>query len=109
TSLLISPEGWLIGLENIEDAENGKLEPMPWCFVKTQFGTLEGHVALVEMFTALKAEFFPDLEVHDEGDYWETRDVNALARKLAFLHGAIEQLGEGLQRHGLTSEAAEDP
>lgn len=109
TSLLISPEGWLIGLTDIEDAENGKLEEMPWCFVKTQFGTLEGHVALVEMFTALKAEFFPGLEVLDEGDYWETRDVNELARKLAFLQAAIEQLAEGLQRHGLTSEAAEDP
>ena len=109
TSLLISPEGWLIGLTDIEDAENGKLKEMPWCFVKTQFGTLEGHVALVEMFTALKAEFFPDLEVCDEGDYWETRDVNELARKLAFLQAAIEKFGEGLRQYGLTSEAAEDP
>ena len=109
TSLLISPEGWLIGLVDIEDAENGKLEEMPWCFVKTQFGTLEGHVALVEMFAALKAEFFPDLEVCDEGGYWETRDVKGLAEKKAFLQAAIEQLGEGLRQHGLTSEAAEDP
>ena len=82
---------------------------MPWCFVKTQFGTLEGHVALVEMFAALKAEFFPDLEVRDEGDYWETRDVNGLAKKMAFLQAAIEQFGKGLEQYGLTSEAAEDP
>ena len=109
TSLLVSPEGWLIGLCEIEDAENGKLGEMPWCFVKTQFGTLEGHVALVEMFAALKAEFFPDLEVQDEGGYWETRDVNALAQKMAFLKAAIEQFRKGIQQHGLTSEAAEDP
>ena len=109
TSLLISPEGWLINLTEIEDAENGKLAEMPWCFVKTQFGTLEGHVALVEMFAALKAEFFPDLEVQDEGGYWETRDVNALAQKMAFLRAAIEQFRQGIQQHGLTSEAAEDP
>jgi len=109
TSLLLSPEGWLIGLVDIEDAENGKLAEMPWCFVKTQFGTLEGHVALVEMFAALRAEFFPGLEVHDEGDYWETRDVNELARKLAFPQAATEQFSEGLRQHGLTSEAAEDP
>ena len=44
TSLLISPEGWLINLVDIEEAENGQLTEMPWCFVKTQFGTLEGHV-----------------------------------------------------------------
>ncbi len=98
TSLLLSPEGWLINLTEIEDAENGKLEEMPWCFVKTQFGTLEGHVALAEMLAALKAEFFPGLEVRDEGDYWETRDVNRLAEKLAFLKAAIEQFGKGLER-----------
>jgi hypothetical protein len=109
TSLLISPEGWLIGLTEIEDAENGKLKEMPWCFVKTQFGTLEGHVALVEMFAALKAEFFPDLEVRDEGDYWETRDVDGLEKKRVFLQTAIEQFSEGLRQHGLTAEAAEDP
>ena len=109
TSLLISPEGWLIGLVDIEDAENGKLTEMPWCFVKTQFGTLEGHVALAEMLAALKAEFFPDLEVQDEGDYWETRDVNRLAEKLAFLKGAIEKFAQGIEQFGLTAEAAEDP
>ncbi|MGA2257737.1 MAG: hypothetical protein ABSG53_24000, partial [Thermoguttaceae bacterium] len=108
TSLLISPEGWLIGLADIEDAENGRLAEMPWCFVKTQFGTLEGHVALAEMFAALRAEFFPALEVHDEGGYWETRDVNELAKKMAFLQAAIEQFGKGIEQHGLTSEAAED-
>ena len=109
TSLLVSPEGWLINLTEIEDAENGKLTEAPWCFVKTQFGSLEGHVALVEMFTALKAEFLPDLEVRDEGEYWETRDVKRLAGKLAFLQKAIEQFGKGLERYGLSPEAVEDP
>src|SRR5438128_4399057 len=72
TSLLLSPEGWLIGLADIEDAERGRLKEPPWCITKTQFGPIEGHVALVEMFTALRREFLPDLEVNDEGRYWET-------------------------------------
>ncbi len=67
TSLLLSPEGWLIGLTDIEDAEEGRLTEPPWCFVKTQFGPVEAHVALVEMLEALEREFLPDLEVHDEG------------------------------------------
>lgn len=54
TSPLISPEGWLINLVEIEDAEKGRLAEPPWCFVKTQFGPVEGHVALVEMLTALQ-------------------------------------------------------
>ena len=33
TSLLISPEGWLLNLFEIEDAEQGRLAGPPWCFV----------------------------------------------------------------------------
>ena len=109
TSLLVSPEGWLIGLTDIEDAENGQLKEPPWCFVKTQFGPVEGHAALVEMFRALKREFLPDLEVSDGGGYWETRDLPELVRKFSFLQQAIDGLAEGLRHYGLSPEAAEDP
>src|SRR5262245_18098624 len=109
TSLLLAPEGWLVGLTDIEDAERGRLTEPPWCFTKTQFGPLEGHVALVEMFQALQREFLPDLEVTDEGGYWETRDLAELARRHGQVQGAIEDVAEGLRRHGLSSEAAEDP
>jgi hypothetical protein len=109
TSLLVSPEGWLTGLTDIEDAENGRLKAPPWCFVKTQFGPVEGHVALVEMFAALKREFLSDLEVSDDGGYWETRDFADLVRKRSLTKQAIDGLADGLRRYGLSSEAAEDP
>lgn len=109
TSLLISPEGWLINLFEIKDAENGRLAEPPWCFVKTQFGPVEGHVALVEMLAALQREFFPNLDVSDEGGYWETRDLAALRGKMEHVQSAIDGLADGLRRHGLTAEAAEDP
>ncbi len=109
TSLLLSPEGWLIGLTDIQDAEEGRLQEPPWCFVKTQFGPVEGHVALVELLAALKREFLPDLEVSDDGGYWETRDLAELIRKRSFTQHAIDGLAEGLRRHGLSREAAEDP
>jgi hypothetical protein len=109
TSMLVSPEGWLIGLTDIEDAESGELKEPAWCFTKTQFGPLEGHVAVVETLAALKREFLPDLEVSDEGGYWETRNVAELARRHSFLKKAIEGMAEGLRRHGLSPEAAEDP
>lgn len=107
--LLISPEGWLIGMTDIEDAELGRLTEPPWCFTRTQFGPLEGHVALVEMLAALKREFMPDLEVSDEGGYYPTRDLAALARSRGLLKEAMAGLAEGHQRHGLSREAAEDP
>jgi hypothetical protein len=109
TSLLLSPEGWLIGLTDIEDAEHGRLKEPPWCFTKTQFGPVDGHVALVETLAALKREFLPDLEVSDDGGYWETRDLAELVRKRALTQAAIDGLAEGLRRYGLSREAAEDP
>ncbi len=109
TSLLISPEGWLIGLMEIEDAERGVLTEKPWCWVETQFGPIEGHVALVELLTALKAEFMPDLEVSDESGYWERRDVAILRQKMEFLGRAISTLTAALENDRLSPEAAEDP
>ncbi len=108
TSLLISPEGWLIGLTDIEDAERGELAEPPWCCTKTQFGPLEGHVALVEMLTALQREFLSDLEVSDDGGYYPTRDLAELVRRKSLVQQGIDGLVEGLQRHGLSREAAED-
>ncbi len=109
TSLLISPEGWLINLTEIEAAEKGELREQPWCFVKTQFGPVEGHVALVELLACLKDEFIPNLELHDEGTYYTSRDVHALRRSFEHVQAAIDGLSEGLQQYGLSSEAAEDP
>ena len=94
-SLLVSPEGWLIGLTDIEDAEKGRLKEPPWCFTKTQFGPVEGHVVLVEMLAALKREFLPDLEVSDEGGYWETHDLAQLVQKRSLIKAAIDGLAEG--------------
>jgi hypothetical protein len=109
TSMLLSPEGWLIGLVDIEDAERGQLTGPPWCFTKTQFGPLEGHVALAEMLSELRREFLPDLEVTDEGGYYETRDLWQLQQRFSLMREAISGLADGLRHHGLSSEAAEDP
>ncbi len=109
TSLLISPEGWLIGVFQIEEVERGDLTEKPWCWVKTQFGPIEGHVALVELLAGLKKEFMPDLEVMDEGGYWEHRDVTQLRQKIDFLGRAIDMLSTALENDRLSLEAREDP
>ncbi len=109
TSLLISPEGWFIGLMQIEEAEKGSLKEPPWCWVKTQFGPIEGHVALVELLTGIKREFAPNLEVTDEGGYWEHRDLAELQQKLAFIQNAIDALADALESDRLGPEAREDP
>ena len=109
TSLLLSPEGWLVPICDIEAAENKALDEAPSCFVKTQFGSAEGHVMLVELLAYLKQEFFPDLYVYDESGYWQDRDFSALVRKLAETHAILDVLAEGLRTTSLSAEAAEDP
>jgi hypothetical protein len=109
TSLRVSPEGWLIGLADVDDAEEGRLSEPPWCFVKTQFGPVEGHVAVVEMLAALKRESLADLEVSDDGGYGETRDLAGLVRNHSANQAAIDALAEGLRHSRLSREAAEDP
>ena len=107
-TLLVSPEGWLITPFQIEEAEQGTLPKPPWCFCKTQFGSVTGHVAVVELLAAIRKEFMPQLEVRDEGEYWETRDVREYSRKKSFLDRAITEFASALQQHGLTVEASED-
>lgn len=108
-SLLISPEGELLNLFEIKEAEQGPLPEAPYCFVKTQFGSLQGHVAVVSLLDALRSEYFSDLEVSDESGYYEHRDPRELARKLNSLGSAILALGEALEGSALSPEAAEDP
>ncbi|MCA9129345.1 MAG: hypothetical protein KDB22_19805 [Planctomycetales bacterium] len=108
-SLIVSPEGHLTPLFQIEEAEQSAFTEPPYCFVKTQFGPIMGHVAIVHLLLALKEQYASNLEIIDEGEYYETRDLHNLRRKQAFLDGAIRSMASELRRHGLSDEAMEDP
>ena len=74
------------------DTRGIELLPHDWCepltlefdrehfvqdFTKTQYAPPEIHVAIVELFQHL-APFFRDLDVSDEGEYWESGDLDRL-------------------------------
>lgn len=109
TSLLVSPEGHFIPLFQIEEAEQSAFAEPPYCFVKTQYGSITGHVAIVCLLDALKQEYAHNMQICDEGEYYETRDIGRLKRKIEFLDEAMHSLGDGLRKHGLSEEAMEDP
>lgn len=48
-------------------------------FCKTQFAPIEVHVQLVELLNLLKP-LFENLDVFDEGEYFETGDLDSLTR-----------------------------
>lgn len=108
-SLLISPEGHLTPLSQIKEAEEVPFDEPPDCFVKTQYGSLQGHIAIVHLLDALRQRFFSNLDVSDEGGYYENRDTDHLMNQMRTLQTAIDSMAQGLRQFGLSPEAMEDP
>jgi hypothetical protein len=108
-SLLISPEGHLTPLSQIDEAEKEPFDEPPACSVKTQFGSLQGHIAIIHLLDALRQRFFSNLEVLDAGGYDKHRDVQQLVEKLQSPDNAIHSMVERSSERGLSAEAAEDP
>lgn len=65
-------------------------------FIKTQFAPVEIHIAVIKLLKYIQQKYISNLDVYDEGDYWQTGDEKILKRKIDFLNGAINQLAEVL-------------
>lgn len=59
-----------------------------YLFTKTQFAGVEVHIGVCELLR-LCLQHGVELDVTDEGDYWETGDRQRLAERLGFLDAAI--------------------
>lgn len=76
---------------------NGELPPeLAWAATKTHFAPPEVHVTLVKLLKYLQTRYMPDLEVHDEGEYWETSDGQILRRKRDDLNARMEEVARTL-------------
>ncbi|MDZ7262450.1 MAG: hypothetical protein ONB05_10140 [candidate division KSB1 bacterium] len=95
--LLFDPQGNLSSFM-LEILKHDGTLPMDhnWVFVKTQFGTVDSHIAIVKLLRYLKQKYIPDLEVHDEGEYWETGDKERLMGNRAFLFAKMAQFEKAL-------------
>ena len=89
-------DGALRNIMNVITKEPYNPKEPEWDFIKTQFAPPEVHVTVVKLLQYIKKKYMPDLEVHDEGDYWETGDENILREKLKFLGDKIDAFGEAL-------------
>jgi hypothetical protein len=68
-----------------------------WCFTKTQYAGPEVHKALITMLKHISEKYFEYIEVDDEGNYWETGDMqllNATFKKYSVL---IDAMGDALE------------
>jgi hypothetical protein len=81
-------------------------------FIKTQFAPVEIHIAVIKLLKYIQQKYISNLDVYDEGDYWQTGDENILKGKIDFLNSAMDQLEDALKsielKEGSTAESVAD-
>jgi hypothetical protein len=73
--------------------------------VKTQFAPVNTHVAIVKLLRHLKNKYIHDLEVIDDGGYWESDNVETLEAARNSIFGAMDKLENALG--SINSDVAE--
>ncbi|GAB1451250.1 hypothetical protein MASR2M47_13060 [Draconibacterium sp.] len=63
---------------------------------KTQFAPVEVHMAIIKLLKYIQQKYISNLEVYDEGDYWQTGDAALLKEKMDFLSEKIDLFGVAL-------------
>jgi len=67
-----------------------------WLSTKTQFASTNIHIAIVKLLRFVKTKYISNLEVHDDGGYWETGDVAKLEDLFQKIGAAIESFPDML-------------
>jgi hypothetical protein len=58
-------------------------------FTKTQFAGAQIHLQVLELLSTIEL-FFRELKIEDEGEYWETKDLQLLESHIEWSRSAIE-------------------
>ena len=67
------------------------------CAVKTQYAGPEVHMAMIKMLRYISDKYFSEIEVMDEGEYWETGDEENLRKIFARYTMIINAFTEKLE------------
>lgn len=69
---------------------DGTLKPAEtWAFTKTQFSSPERHVWIAGLLRYVKKHYVSNLEVLDDGGYWDTGDRAELCRRMNLINEKI--------------------
>jgi len=60
--------------------------------VKTQFAPPDIHITIIKLLKFLKRRYIHDLNVVDEGEYWESEDKKKLIKKLNQINDAMNRI-----------------
>jgi hypothetical protein len=81
--------------EDSDNEEHKQFIYMP--FTKTQFAGYEVHALIVEIFRYVSKKYLLDFKMTDEGDYWETNDMEVLKERFRVYESLIDNFCLGLQ------------
>lgn len=96
-SFFFDREGNLRSMMDVVMIVDGTLKPQDaWVSVKTQFASPEVHAWIIGLLKYVKKRYVSDLQVSDEGEYWEIGDIRILREKMEFIGKKIEQLSAKL-------------
>lgn len=85
----------------IQQCEGRGTTDPDWVSMKTQFLTPDIHVWIVGLLKYLQKRYFSNLEVDDEGGFWETGDRTALEAKMRLLNEKMDELAMDLETKSL--------
>ncbi|MBN1868350.1 hypothetical protein JW916_13775 [Candidatus Sumerlaeota bacterium] len=107
---LFDRDGRLVSFMDKISIIEGSLQPDDaWVFVKTQFGSSGTHAWIVGLLRYVKKNYMSDLEVRDEGEYWETGDIGILKRKMDFIDKMIDEVAGNLSSCPVEDAASLSP
>ena len=90
-SFFFDREGNLRSLMGMALILGGTLDPeRAWISVKTQFGSPETHAWIIGLLKYLKKRYITDLQVSDDGEYWETGNLQILKEKMDLINEKLD-------------------
>ena len=91
---------------------DGTLKPEEsWAFTKTQFSSPARHVWMVGLLRYVQKHYVSNLEVRDDGGYWDTGDLAELRRRMDLINNMIADMTTALtgpRFAHLAGQSAED-
>ncbi len=89
---------------------DGTLKPEEsWAFTKTQFSSPERHVWIVGLLRYVQKHYVSNLNVRDDGGYWDTGDLTELRRRMDLIHEKIGEMTAALSSPRFAALAGQSP
>jgi hypothetical protein len=105
-SLTFVPDGRLCSIISV--MVNEPDDPFYYtAFTKTQFAGPDTHIALLKLLCYLSDKYFSEIEVNDEGLYWDTLDRRILLEQFAKYNYALDAVAGVIS--GMNAEPGESP